>query len=327
MAGVSLFTGTTLFASFLGGVVALFAPCCISVMLPSYFATTFGRRLRLVAMTFVFGAGIATVILPIALGAAGIGTLVRAHHLAFFLAGGLLMFALGALTLAGRKLPIPMLGMRTSTSQGPLAVYSLGLFSGVASSCCAPVLAGVAALSGLSGSFPAALAIGAAYVFGMVFPLFLLALSWDRLKLGDSRLVRGRTFHRRVRGRTLELHSTALVSGLMLTIMGIIAIVLAFRGASMRTSGWQTTLSASLQHQAHIATTWVARLPGVVSVAALVTGFLALCWIGLNQASASPDAFDGNGVEAPSCASDSTAPPASERHGLPITTRQERNTV
>ena len=327
MAGVSLLTGTTLFASFLGGVVALLAPCCISVMLPSYFATTFGRRLRLVAMTFVFGAGIATVILPIALGAAGIGTLVRAHHLAFFLAGGLLMLALGALTLAGRKLPIPMIGMRASTSQGPVAVYSLGLFSGVASSCCAPVLAGVAALSGLSGSFPAALAIGAAYVFGMVFPLFLLALSWDRLKLGESRLVRGRTFQRRIRGRTLELHSTALVSGLMLTIMGIIAIVLAFRGASMRTSGWQTTLSASLQHQAHIATTWVARLPGIISVAVLVTGFLALCWIGLNQASTTPDDPDDPDGETPNSTSDSTTTPGSERHGLPITTRQERNPV
>ena len=36
--------GTALFASFLGGVVALLAPCCVSVMLPAYFASTFRRR-------------------------------------------------------------------------------------------------------------------------------------------------------------------------------------------------------------------------------------------------------------------------------------------
>ena len=281
---IGLLTGTTLFASFAGGVVSLFAPCCISVMLPSYFATSFGRRLRLVAMTFVFGAGIATVILPIALGAAGLGALVQRHHLPVFLAGGAMMLLLGVFTLAGGKLPMPMIGMRASTRQGPLAVYSLGLFSGLASSCCAPVLAGVAALSGLSGSFPAALAIGAAYVFGMVSPLFLLALAWDRFSLGESRLVRGRMFKRRAFGRTLQVHSAALVSGLMLTAMGTVTIVLAFRGASMRTSGWQVSLSARLQHAAHLATSWVGTLPGVLSVTAIVAAFAGLSWIALNQA-------------------------------------------
>jgi cytochrome c biogenesis protein CcdA len=36
-----LLFGTTLLASFLGGMVALLAPCYISVMLPAYFATGF----------------------------------------------------------------------------------------------------------------------------------------------------------------------------------------------------------------------------------------------------------------------------------------------
>jgi cytochrome c biogenesis protein CcdA len=35
--------GTTLLASFLGGVVALLAPCCMSVMLPAYLSTGFRR--------------------------------------------------------------------------------------------------------------------------------------------------------------------------------------------------------------------------------------------------------------------------------------------
>ena len=41
--------GTVLLVSFLGGVVALLAPCCVSVMLPAYFATGFGRRSGIVA--------------------------------------------------------------------------------------------------------------------------------------------------------------------------------------------------------------------------------------------------------------------------------------
>src|SRR5450756_569224 len=65
-----LYFGGSLLAATVAGALALFAPCCISVMLPAYFASSFHNVRRLVAMTFVFAAGIATVILPITLGAA-----------------------------------------------------------------------------------------------------------------------------------------------------------------------------------------------------------------------------------------------------------------
>jgi cytochrome c biogenesis protein CcdA len=64
--------GTALLVSFLGGVVALLAPCCVSVMLPAYFATGFGRRSGIAAATGVFAAGVATLIVPIGLGASAL---------------------------------------------------------------------------------------------------------------------------------------------------------------------------------------------------------------------------------------------------------------
>src|SRR5439155_9017034 len=141
-----LFGGAVL-ASFLAGIVALFAPCCISVMLPAYFASSFATRRALVAMTFVFATGLGLIILPIALGAAAIGTLISAHHLLFYLAGGTLMLALGLYMLVGGKLMLPMPSLGARRGSGPLAVLSLGAFSGVSTACCAPVLAGVATLS------------------------------------------------------------------------------------------------------------------------------------------------------------------------------------
>jgi cytochrome c biogenesis protein CcdA len=294
-----LLTGTTLFASFLGGMVALFAPCCISVMLPAYFATSFGRRLRLVLMTFVFAAGVATIILPIALGAAGIGSVVQDHHTLIFGAGGLMMLSLGVFTLAGGRLALPMPGMRPASGRGPLAVYSLGLFSGVASSCCAPVLAGVIALSGLSGSYMVALAIGVAYVFGMVFPMFALALVWDRFNWGESRLLRGRTVRMRVGRRQVSVHSTALVAGGLLVGMGLFTLVIAAQGKSMRSSGWQASLSAQLQHYAHVATVWAGDAPGWVSAAVVAGALLGLGWIALNQATATPQPPDDHPPEDP----------------------------
>src|SRR5258705_4915865 len=70
-----LLVGTTLLASFLGGVVALLAPCCVSVMLPAYLSTGFRHRGGVVPATLVFGAGVATLILPIGLGATALSRL------------------------------------------------------------------------------------------------------------------------------------------------------------------------------------------------------------------------------------------------------------
>ena len=67
--GTSIFFGGSVIAAFIAGMIALFAPCCISVMLPAYFASSFQNRSKLVAMSFIFAAGVATVILPLVMGA------------------------------------------------------------------------------------------------------------------------------------------------------------------------------------------------------------------------------------------------------------------
>jgi cytochrome c biogenesis protein CcdA len=172
----SIFFGGSVVAAVVAGAIALFAPCCISAMLPAYFASSFQNRRRLVAMSFVFAAGIATVILPIALGATAVRRLIFGEHTVVYVFGGALMLGLGAFIVLGGTIHLPMPGRRAGTRRGPAAVYSLGLFSGVASSCCAPVLTGLIALSGLASSFLPALGLGAAYVFGMGAPLFVISV-------------------------------------------------------------------------------------------------------------------------------------------------------
>ncbi len=90
----SIFFGGSVIAAVIAGAIALFAPCCISVMLPAYFASSFQNRCLLVAMTFLFAAGIATIILPIALGASVLRQLLTARHTAIYVTGGVLVFVL-----------------------------------------------------------------------------------------------------------------------------------------------------------------------------------------------------------------------------------------
>lgn len=282
--------GGTVVASFIAGAVALFAPCCISVMLPTYFASSFERRRALVAMTFVFAAGIAVVIVPIALGAAAIGAAISEHHLPIYLVGGGAMLVLGVFMIAGGKLRLPMPGFRARKQRGRLAVFSLGAFSGIASACCAPVLAGVLALSGATASFSAALVLGVAYVFGMVFPLFAIAVVWERFNWGESRLLRGRTFRPRLAGRRVAVHSTALASGLLLVAIGGVMVAMAFAGASMPSSGWRLELAAELQHYGAVLTDWSEALPGWVTGLTLVGLLAALAWRAIGQAARRADA-------------------------------------
>src|SRR5947208_15033435 len=95
----SIFFGGSVIAAVIAGAIDLFAPCCISVMLPAYFASSFLNRRVLVAMTFLFAAGIATIVLPIALGASIVPQLLITQHTLLYEIGGMLMFALGAYVL------------------------------------------------------------------------------------------------------------------------------------------------------------------------------------------------------------------------------------
>ncbi|SEP53334.1 cytochrome c biogenesis CcdA family protein [Amycolatopsis saalfeldensis] len=302
-----LLFGTTLVASFLGGVVALLAPCCVSVMLPAYLATGFRHRGGVVPATLVFGAGVATVILPIGLGATALSRLLVTGHLWIFSIGGVLMVAGGVAVLAGWKPNLPMPGARAVKEGSFGSAYVLGAFSGAASACCAPVLAGVAVLSGAAASFPAALSIGAAYVAGMVAPLALVALLWDTRRERAARLLTDRTIRLRLGRWQRRLALGSAISGGLMIAMGVLAVVLAFTGPGMPSSGWQTELSAWLQHVSSLALYALSWIPGWALLLVLLLGFALL----LRRARRSKTATTATTAPSACCAAqDDTPTPA-----------------
>lgn len=280
--------GTALFASFLGGVVALLAPCCVSVMLPAYFASTFRRRTQVLGMTLIFAAGLGTVILPLALGASILARVINGHHTTVFTIGGIAMVAGGVAMLFGWKFMLMMPSRRGGAGQGLSGVFGLGAFSGVASACCAPVLAGVAALSGAAASFPAALAVGVAYVFGMVAPLTVLALVWDRRDWGSAKLLSGRAVTWRFGNHHRQVPISAIISGLLLLLMGLLTIVLAFRRQSMGTNGWQVRVSAALTHGSSLVRDALSWVPSPVLSALVLGALLTLVVLALRSARGAP---------------------------------------
>jgi cytochrome c-type biogenesis protein len=231
---MTLLTTGSVLAAFFAGMVALFAPCCIVFLAPSYLAAAAkNRRWRLLPLTFVFAAGLALIMVPITLGISLLAGAIAKYHAPLYYAGGVLMLLLAAYSLSGHMWSLPSVLRAPDTRRGDSAsFFALGVFSGIASSCCAPVLAGVMTLSALSGSPVGATLLGLAFVLGMTFPLFAMALLWDKLRLRERPWLRARQVRLRLAGRTIH---TNTVNVAVVAVMGGFVIYLA--GAQQMTSG------------------------------------------------------------------------------------------
>jgi cytochrome c-type biogenesis protein len=257
-----LATGSVLAAFFAGG-VALFAPCCIVFLAPSYLAAAVkNRRWRLLPLTFVFAAGLALVLVPITLGMSLVAATVARYHAPFYYAGGVLMLALAGFSVTGRMWSLPSMLRAPDGQRGDTAgFFALGVFSGIASSCCAPVLAGVMTLSALSGSAVGGVLLGLAYVLGMTFPLFVMALVYDRLRLGERGWSLARPVRLRLFGRTVATNTVNLAVAAAFAVMGGFVIYLASAAKMTRGPGFQVAIGNALARIFARIEAWTAPVP------------------------------------------------------------------
>ncbi|MFA5770665.1 MAG: cytochrome c biogenesis CcdA family protein [Patescibacteria group bacterium] len=186
----SFLFGISLTASFLAGVLALFAPCCITFLFPSYLGTIFKESKKVVLYTFIFALGLSFILIPVALGFRFFVFFLDDYHKQIYYLGAFILISMGIMTLK----PIfhipqffhvqPKLDKKINAG----SVFGLGLMSGLTSACCAPVLFAAVTLTTLSPSLLQALIVSMAYVLGIVFPLFLLSLGYEKFskKIGGE---------------------------------------------------------------------------------------------------------------------------------------------
>jgi cytochrome c biogenesis protein CcdA len=227
--GADLLSTGSVLAAFFAGTIALFAPCCIVFLAPSYLAAAVkNNKWRLLPLTLVFASGLALVLVPITLGASLIAGAIAKYHGPLYWAGGLLMIGLGLLALTGTMWSMPSVLRAPDTSRADSATFfSLGVFSGIASSCCAPVLVGVMTLSALSGNPLGGFLLGVAFVFGMVIPLLIMALVWDAAHLDKRTWGKAKPVTLRVAGHTLRTNTINSAVAIAFLAMGIGVISLA----------------------------------------------------------------------------------------------------
>ncbi len=244
---MELLLSASIVAAFIAGMAALFAPCCITVLLPSYFASIFRERHKIFLMTFIFFLGILAVFLPIGLGAAALGQIFSRYHNEVFGIGGVFLTILGIILLTGRHFSLPFQVNSSLKKHNAASVFTLGIFSGIATTCCAPVLAGVLTLSALPGSILWGGIYTLSFVFGMTAPLFLISLFLDKADFSQKLIqVLHKPIVYSVGGRKIRLTMAEAVSGAVFLIMGIFIIYLALANRLFVHSEYQTTINIYL---------------------------------------------------------------------------------
>jgi cytochrome c biogenesis protein CcdA len=242
---------SSLAAAFAAGLVAFFAPCCAGVMMPAYLAAIGGgRRLRTARLTAIYIAGVATVVLPITLGAAALASSISAWHPQLFVLGGLTMIGVAVALWRGTMLPVDVPQPRLTGST--LSVYGLGVFSGAATACCAPVLVSAIALSATSGTIIGGLLLGTAYIAGMITPLVPLALLYGTA----GRRVKDPTVTLAVAGHRKRIGVVRLSGVAISFVFGVVFIALALTGNSESAPGFQRAMGSFMRGVA-------ARIDGV----------------------------------------------------------------
>ena len=210
--------------AFLGGVLAILSPCG-ALLLPAFFASVIGRRLRLMLHGAIFYLGLVVTLVPLGLGIGALGNLLTVYRDVLIITTSIVLIVLGLAQAAGfgfdmsKMLPgAETLHQRAHQRSGWVRTFLLGAISGVAGFCAGPILGAILTLALAQGDSLNAGIMLAVYGLGMVAPLTLLAAIWDKLSPRVMSVLRGRGF--RFLGR--QLHTTSVATGLLIVVVGII---------------------------------------------------------------------------------------------------------
>lgn len=249
----------SLIAAFAAGMVALFAPCCISYLLPAYFGNIFKERKKILLATLVYSLGIFVVMLPVVLGAKALSLLFFRLHDQTYTAGGAFMLVVAVLSLLGIKLPMPHFTMRQGPPQHDVvSTFILGIFSGITSACCAPVLVGVIALSTLTPTTLQALGVGLSYVFGMVAPLYLASAFIHRRNILEKPVFQRKVAELSLGNRRYPIIVANLIAAAVFATTGTLTIMLTqagLLGMPTADSGVTKLIQDTATRVTHIAST------------------------------------------------------------------------
>lgn len=263
----------SLIAAYIAGMVALFAPCCISYLFPAYLGNIFKERKDVVFMTLIYSLGIFVTLMPIILGAKALQSLFFDLHDQTYLFGGVFMLVVAVLSFLGIKLPMPHIAMQGTPKHDITSTFTLGVFSGITSACCAPVLVGVIALSSLSPTVIQSLGVGASYVLGMVTPLYVASLFVHKKNILKNPLLKKVLGVVTIGSRQYPIFVSNIIATAIFGITGVLMLYLTSVG-KLGMSVAESQVTKSINQVAFQISDLVSTIPGLDLIFAIIGIYL-----------------------------------------------------
>ena len=210
--------------AFGSGVLSFLNPCTLPI-LPAYFVYGFkSSRAKLIANTFAFFIGFSLIFSLLGLTSSVIGNALNTHRGPILTVGSLLIIAFGILEIFGKGFSGLKFFRNRKQDRTAIGSFTFGiLFSVGFSACIGPILGSLLILAANSGTAFSGFILLFIYSMGLGVPLILLSVWLSRQ--GEHywfwRFLKGKELKLNIGGKTLRVHSTNLISGLLLILVGI----------------------------------------------------------------------------------------------------------
>lgn len=239
-------------AAFLAGVLSFLSPCTLP-LLPAFFAFSFQTsKSNVVVSTIAFFLGLATTMILFGASATALSLFLFQNQQVFTVIGGMLIVLFGIMSLFGLGFTGVQFQARPEATVIGSYVYGATFALGW-SACIGPILGSIMTMLAtqgmgiLQGTFLAFI-----YALGLGLPLIIVASFFSRLGTGTRfwTFLRGKGWTVRIFGYDLYLHSTSVISGVLMILMGVLLLsgnlTAITRSAAAYSSTWLVDIEEKL---------------------------------------------------------------------------------
>ncbi|MBI5892520.1 MAG: sulfite exporter TauE/SafE family protein [Deltaproteobacteria bacterium] len=212
--------------SFLAGILSFLSPCTLPI-LPAYFAFAFqGEKRRIMAMTFFFFLGLALVFSIMGATASFIGSFLKTNISIITTVGGILIIIFGFMSLIGKGFSGARIFQKSpSATLGGSFIFGAAMAFGW-TACVGPILAGILVLAATEEKVLRGVGLLFIYALGLGLPLMIISLFFKNMNRDSIfwRFLKGKGWEVNIFGRTLLLHSTSIISGIIFISLGVLMV-------------------------------------------------------------------------------------------------------
>lgn len=213
-----------LLAAFISGILTFLAPCTLPI-LPAYFAYTTNSQHRNVGRdTAYFGLGLALVFTLLGITAGSLGKFILSYKREIVYLFSAMFILFGLLIAFGVKFTF---FNGNSSSKKYTSLGFGGLIGLTWSGCIGPVLGFMLVLAAQTETILGGGLLLFVYSLGLLFPLFLLSLYFDRLSPESKfwQFLQGKLITFSLLGRNYTFHTTTLLTGILFILLGIFLLL------------------------------------------------------------------------------------------------------